>query len=747
MNIVFLGLSLSSSWGNGHATTYRGLLLALHARGHQVLFLERDQAWYAANRDLPKPAFCPIGYYKSFDELVRRYARKIRTADCVVLGSYVPEGTRIGEWLARQAQGVLAFYDIDTPVTLAQLQAGDCPYLSPRLIPQFDLYFSFSGGPVLNVLEDEFGARQAVPLYCSADPSLYAPAADEPTWSLGYLGTYSTDRQPALETLLLKPARHLPTQRFAVVGPQYPATLSWPENVERQEHLDPARHSAFYRAQRFTPEHHAPGHGPRRLLAQCPALRSGGLRRSHYHRRMERAGDILYAGRRNSRGPVQRRRRKLPARRVGDRAAAHRPAGPRTLPAGAHAHAARGRDGEMGPARLAGVHSTQVPLPGGRSMNRKIRVAIIGVGNCASSLVQGVRFYRNARAGEAVPGLMHVLLGGYHPRDIEFSAAFDVNRDKVGRDLSAAIFAKPNNTIRFTTVPKLQVPVQQGRLLDGMGKYVKDIVPRAEGEPVDVARILRETGTDVVVSYLPVGSEKATRWYVGQVLQAGCALVNCIPVFIASRKEWRRKFEQRGLPIIGDDIKSQVGATIVHRVLTDLFRKRGVRLDRTYQLNFGGNTDFMNMLERERLESKKISKTRAVTSQLDRPLSDENVHVGPSDYVPWLHDRKWCYVRMEGTTFGNVPLHCELKLEVWDSPNSAGVVMDAIRCAKLALDRGIGGALAAPSAYFMKSPPKQFTDDEARRMLEEFIENVDPPETAGANLERRPPSRRHRGRP
>jgi myo-inositol-1-phosphate synthase len=351
----------------------------------------------------------------------------------------------------------------------------------------------------------------------------------------------------------------------------------------------------------------------------------------------------------------------------------------------------------------------------------KVRVAIIGVGNCASSLVQGVEFYRNADEQEAVPGLMHVRLGGYHIRDIEFSAAFDVNVRKVGRDLGEAIFAEPNNTIKFSDVPRLGVKVGRGMTHDGLGKYLKEMIEKAPCETDDIVGILKSTKTDVVVSYLPVGSEMATKWYVEQVLEAGCAFINCIPVFIASQPYWQKRFEERGLPIIGDDIKSQVGATITHRVLTNLFKERGVRLDRTYQLNFGGNTDFMNMLERERLESKKISKTNAVTSQLDVPLSSDEAHVGPSDYVPWLADRKWCYIRMEGTTFGNVPLNCELKLEVWDSPNSAGVVIDAIRCAKLALDCGVSGALVGPSSYFMKSPPHQFTDYEARQKVEQFI--------------------------
>jgi myo-inositol-1-phosphate synthase len=359
---------------------------------------------------------------------------------------------------------------------------------------------------------------------------------------------------------------------------------------------------------------------------------------------------------------------------------------------------------------------------------KKIRVALIGVGNCASSLVQGVEFYKNARPGDSVPGLMHVDLGGYHIRDIEFTAAFDVNETKVGKDLSEAIFAEPNNTFKFAEVPPLGVKVYRGMTHDGLGKYLSLVINKAEGATDNIIGILKETKTDVVVSYLPVGSEMATKWYVEQVLEAGCAFINCIPVFIASEPYWQRRFEEAGLPIIGDDIKSQVGATITHRVLTNLFRERGVRLDRTYQLNFGGNTDFMNMLERERLESKKISKTRAVTSQLEHGMSDANAHVGPSDYVPWLADRKWCYIRMEGTTFGNVPLNCEVKLEVWDSPNSAGVVIDAIRCAKLALDRGIAGALTGPSSYFMKSPPRQFTDNQARGFVEDFIRNVEPAE-------------------
>src|SRR3954466_10679218 len=354
-------------------------------------------------------------------------------------------------------------------------------------------------------------------------------------------------------------------------------------------------------------------------------------------------------------------------------------------------------------------------------MKKKVRVAVIGVGNCASSLVQGVEFYRNATEDDLVPGLMHVNLGGYHVRDIEFSAAFDINATKVGRDLSQAIIAQPNNTMRFAEVPDLGVTVHRGMTHDGLGKYLKRVIKKAPGPTDDVAAILKKTRTDVVVSYLPVGSEMATKWYVEQILEAGCAFVNCIPVFIASQPYWNKRFAQRRLPIIGDDIKSQVGATIVHRMLTDLFRKRGVQVDRTYQLNVGGNTDFLNMLERERLASKKISKTQAVTSQLGHPMLERDVHVGPSDYVPWLADRKFAFIRMEGTAFGNVPLSCELKLEVWDSPNSAGVVIDAIRCARIALDRGIGGALNGPASYYMKSPPLQFTDDEARELVEAFI--------------------------
>lgn len=351
----------------------------------------------------------------------------------------------------------------------------------------------------------------------------------------------------------------------------------------------------------------------------------------------------------------------------------------------------------------------------------KIRVGIIGVGNCASSLVQGVQYYQNANEDGFVPGLMHVNLGGYHIRDIEFSCAFDVDIEKVGKDLSKAVFSGQNNTYKFSDVPHLGVRVERGMTHDGLGKYLSEVITKAPGPTADIVRILKETKTDVVVSYLPVGSEQATKWYVEQILQAGVAFVNCIPVFIAREKYWQARFEQANLPIIGDDIKSQVGATIVHRVLTNLFRDRGVRLEHTSQLNVGGNTDFLNMLERERLESKKISKTNAVTSQLDYDVGAKNVHIGPSDYVAWLTDRKWAYVRMEGRSFGDVPLNMELKLEVWDSPNSAGVVIDAVRCCKLALDHGISGALEGPSAYFMKSPPIQYKDEQAREMTEAFI--------------------------
>jgi myo-inositol-1-phosphate synthase len=354
---------------------------------------------------------------------------------------------------------------------------------------------------------------------------------------------------------------------------------------------------------------------------------------------------------------------------------------------------------------------------------KKVRVAIIGVGNCASSLVQGVYYYRNAKETDRIPGIMHVNLGGYHIRDVEFTAAFDVVEGKVGKDLSEAIFAYPNNTFKFTDVPNLNVPVYRGMTHDGLGKYLSQILKKAPGPTADIVRILKETKTDVVINYLPVGSEMATKWYVEQILDAGCGMVNCIPVFIASTEYWSKRFADRNLPIIGDDIKSQVGATILHRVLTSLFVDRGVRLDHTYQLNFGGNTDFMNMLERERLESKKISKTGAVTSMLPYKLDPDDIHVGPSDYVPWLKDRKFCYIKMEGTTFGDVPLNLELKLEVWDSPNSAGVVIDAVRCVKLGLDRGLAGPLIEPSSYFMKTPPKQFNDSVCRQLTEDFIAN------------------------
>jgi myo-inositol-1-phosphate synthase len=358
---------------------------------------------------------------------------------------------------------------------------------------------------------------------------------------------------------------------------------------------------------------------------------------------------------------------------------------------------------------------------GNGSHNGKVKVAIVGVGNCASSLIQGVQYYREANEEEFVPGLMHVNLGGYHIRDIEFVAAFDVDKDKVGKDLSEAIWAGQNNTIKFSDVPKLGVKVERGMTHDGIGKFLEPLIQKAPGATSDVVQILKETGADVLVNYLPVGSEEATKWYVEQALNAGVAFVNCIPVFIAREDYWQRRFQKAGLPIIGDDIKSQVGATIVHRMLTHLFRERGVRLERTYQLNFGGNTDFLNMLERDRLMSKKISKTRSVTSQLDYAIGDENVHIGPSDYVPWLDDRKWAYIRLEGRGFGDVPLNAELKLEVHDSPNSAGIVIDAVRCCKLALDHGLSGALEGPSSYFMKSPPIQYPDSDAHRFTEEFI--------------------------
>jgi myo-inositol-1-phosphate synthase len=354
--------------------------------------------------------------------------------------------------------------------------------------------------------------------------------------------------------------------------------------------------------------------------------------------------------------------------------------------------------------------------------NKKVRVAIIGVGNCASSLVQGVHYYRNAKDTDTVPGLMHVSLGGYHIKDIEFTLGIDISATKVGKDLSEAIFAFPNNTYKFTDVPKMNVPVVRGMTHDGLGKYLSEVIEKAPGPTADIVGLLKETKTDVVLNFLPVGSEMATKWYVEQTIEAGCAFVNGIPVFIASSEYWSKRFQDAKLPILGDDIKSQVGATILHRAITSLFIDRGVRVDRTYQLNFGGNTDFLNMLERERLESKKISKTGAVTSMIPYDLGADNVHVGPSDHVPWLTDRKWCYIRMEGTTFGDVPLNVETKLEVWDSPNSAGVMIDAVRCAKLALDRKLSGPIIGPSSYFFKTPPKQFKDNICLEMTEAFIQ-------------------------
>ena len=352
----------------------------------------------------------------------------------------------------------------------------------------------------------------------------------------------------------------------------------------------------------------------------------------------------------------------------------------------------------------------------------KVRIAIVGVGNCASALVQGLHYYRDADPADTVPGLMHVKLGPYHVSDVEVVAAFDVDGKKVGRDVAEAILAEPNNTIRFADdVPPTGVQVQRGPTLDGLGRYYREEINESDESPIDVATALRRAGAEVVVSYLPVGSEQAARHYAEAALEAGCGFVNCIPVFIASRPGWAKRFNQAGLPIIGDDIKSQIGSTIIHRLLAKLFEDRGAVLDHTYQLNFGGNMDFMNMLERERLQSKKISKTQAVTSQLRDRITDEDVHIGPSDHVPWLKDRKWAHIRLEGREFGNIPLSLELKLEVWDSPNSAGVAIDAIRCAKIALDRGQGGPLIGPSAYFMKSPPVQFSDDAAREMVEEFI--------------------------
>jgi myo-inositol-1-phosphate synthase len=358
---------------------------------------------------------------------------------------------------------------------------------------------------------------------------------------------------------------------------------------------------------------------------------------------------------------------------------------------------------------------------GSRYQTEKVRVAIVGVGNCASAFVQGVEYYKDANPAESVPGLMHVDLGGYHVRDIEFTAAFDIDVDKVGKDLSEAIWAGQNNTIKFADVPKLGVPVYRGMTHDGLGRYLKEKITKAPGETDDIVQILTDTKTDVVVSYLPVGSEQATKWYVEQVLEAGCGFVNCIPVFIARESYWGKRFKKAGLPIIGDDIKSQVGATITHRMLARLFHERGVQLKRTSQLNVGGNMDFYNMLERERLESKKISKTSAVTSIMGHVLPEDDVYIGPSDYVPWLTDRKWAHIRLEGEAFGDVPLTLEAKLEVWDSPNSAGIVTDAVRCCKLALNHGLGGPLVGPSAYLMKSPPEQHPDPVARDLTEEFI--------------------------
>jgi myo-inositol-1-phosphate synthase len=376
----------------------------------------------------------------------------------------------------------------------------------------------------------------------------------------------------------------------------------------------------------------------------------------------------------------------------------------------------RGPSGpEAKPTRAENMSGSNTPQP-----RKRVRVAIAGIGNCASSLVQGVEFYRNADPTERVPGLMHVELGGYHVGDVQFVAAFDVDADKVGLDLGKAISASINNTIKFADVPELGVLVQRGPTYDGLGKFYREVVEESPAEPIDVAQALRDARADVLVSYLPVGSEEAQRYYAQAAIDAGVGFVNAIPVFIASNPEWAQKFADAGVPIVGDDIKSQVGATITHRMLARLFEDRGLAIDNTYQLNFGGNMDFKNMLERERLLSKKLSKTQSVTSQIDQGMSSDSVHIGPSDHVPWLNDRKWAYIRLEGRNFGDVPLNIELKLEVWDSPNSAGVIIDAVRCCKLALDRGIGGPLAGPSAYFMKSPAVQYHDDEAYRMVEEF---------------------------
>jgi myo-inositol-1-phosphate synthase len=370
------------------------------------------------------------------------------------------------------------------------------------------------------------------------------------------------------------------------------------------------------------------------------------------------------------------------------------------------------------PRTLSSAPSGGVLNPKG---NKKVRVAIIGVGNCASSLVQGVQFYKDAADDAAVPGIMHARLGGYHIRDIEFTLGIDVNVNKVGKDLCEAIAAEPNNTYKFAEVPYLDVPVVRGMTHDGLGKYLSGLIKKKPGPTADIVKLLKDTKTDVVVNFLPVGSEMATKWYVEQCIEAGCAFVNGIPVFIASSEYWAKRFRDAKLPVLGDDVKSQVGATILHRALATLFVDRGVRIDHTYQLNFGGNTDFLNMLERERLESKKISKTNAVTSMIPYELEKKDVHVGPSDHVPWLTDRKWAYIRMEGTTFGNVPLNVEVKLEVWDSPNSAGVMIDAIRCAKIALDRKLSGPIVGPSSYFFKTPPQQFRDDICREKVEAFI--------------------------
>ena len=364
---------------------------------------------------------------------------------------------------------------------------------------------------------------------------------------------------------------------------------------------------------------------------------------------------------------------------------------------------------------------------------RKIRVALVGVGNCASSLVQGVEYYAKARVDERVPGLMHVKVGDYHVSDIEFSCAFDVDTNKVGLDIADAIWTEPNNTIKFSDVPPTGITVSRGHTYDGLGHYYRGMVTESELPPVDVAKTLRDTDTDVLVSYLPVGSEQAARFYAEQALEAGVAFINCMPVFIATNEDWAQRFTRHNIPIIGDDIKSQVGATISHRVLSKLFEDRGVVIDHTYQLNFGGNMDFKNMLERERLQSKKISKTQSVTSQIKGGIDADDIHIGPSDHVPWLKDRKWAYIRIEGREFGDVPISMELKLEVWDSPNSAGVVIDAIRCAKLGLDRGVGGPLLAPSAYFMKSPPVQYTDAEAHDLVNDFIAGVTPEIPAATN--------------